>query len=121
VEDFVVAQEPDIAWLIALWIAIHGGDPAPEGPIPIDPTTALLAAALSTRLQEVRGVGSMTFEALRKGLESVGIAVREGEAGGPQIKEFEGTRVCTQVGGGRVYCFVVPRVTGPSTGGEPGR
>ena len=25
------AHELDISWLIALWFAIHGGDPSPEG------------------------------------------------------------------------------------------
>ncbi|MBV9918450.1 MAG: hypothetical protein JO153_18275 [Solirubrobacterales bacterium] len=119
-EDLVLAHEPDIAWLIALWIAIHGGDPAPEGPVAIDPTTALLATALSRRLQEVRGVGSLTFEALRERLASVGIAVREGEAEISQVEAFEGTRVCTEVPGGRIYCFFVPKVIGPPPG-EPGR
>lgn len=27
------AHQLDPAWIIALWLAIHGGDPAPEGPI----------------------------------------------------------------------------------------
>ena len=31
-EELVLAHEPDIAWLIAPWIAIHGWDPAPEVP-----------------------------------------------------------------------------------------
>jgi hypothetical protein len=116
VEEIILAHEPDIAWLVALWIAIHGGDPAPEGPIAIDPTTALLATALSSRLQEVHGPGPMTFEALRERLESAGIAVQ-----GPDASfAFEGTRVCTEVPGGRIYCFIIPKVTGPPPG-EPGR
>src|ERR1039457_206028 len=29
-KEIVLAHEPDAAWIIALWKAIHGGDPAPE-------------------------------------------------------------------------------------------
>ena len=119
-EDLIFTHEPDIAWLIALWIAIHRGDPAPEAPIAVDPTTTLLATALSTRLQEVHGVSSMTFESVRAGLEKIGVAAREEKAQTFETTAFEGTRVCTQVPGGRIYCFVVPRVTAPPPG-EPGR
>jgi hypothetical protein len=64
----------------------------------------------------------MTLDALRERLEAAGIAVREGGADAPQVETFafEGTRVCTRVPGGRIYCFVVPKVTGPPPG-EPGR
>ena len=29
-KELVLAHEPDAAWIIALWKAIHTGDPAPE-------------------------------------------------------------------------------------------
>jgi len=28
--DLVADHAPDIQWIIALWLAIHGGDPAPQ-------------------------------------------------------------------------------------------
>jgi hypothetical protein len=75
-ESFVLAHEPDVAWLITLWIAIHGGDPGPQGPIEIDETTALLAAALSARLGELYGAGAATVEELQDRLAGTGMAVR---------------------------------------------
>ena len=29
-QEIVLAHEPDAAWIIALWLAIHGGDGSPE-------------------------------------------------------------------------------------------
>jgi len=43
------ARDRDIAALIALWIAIHGGDPAPSEVV-VDETAILLAAALDSYL-----------------------------------------------------------------------
>jgi hypothetical protein len=43
-------RELDVASLIALWIAIHGGDPAPSEIIVEDDTAAFIAAALDRYL-----------------------------------------------------------------------
>ncbi len=42
-------READVAALIALWIAIHGGDPAPRKVV-VNDTTLLIAAALDRHL-----------------------------------------------------------------------
>lgn len=44
-----LAHLDDVAWLIALWLAIHGGDPGPD-PVQIDETTVLAAATLVSSL-----------------------------------------------------------------------
>ena len=47
-----LANEPDIMWIIALWFAIHGGDPNPEGGVhEVSEETYALANALVENLQ----------------------------------------------------------------------
>ena len=41
-EKLILAHEVDVAWLITLWLAIHGGDPAPDY-IKIDAQTQQLS------------------------------------------------------------------------------
>ncbi len=41
----------DAAWMIELWLAIHGGDPAPEGNAEIDDRTIQLVGELTEHLQ----------------------------------------------------------------------
>jgi hypothetical protein len=43
-------RELDVASLIALWLAIHSGDPAPSEIVVDDKTAALIAAALDSQL-----------------------------------------------------------------------
>jgi hypothetical protein len=127
-EEFVLAHEPDVAWLIALWIAINGGDPPPEGPIEVEETTALLAAALSARLGELYGAGAATAEALQDRLTGTGIAVRTDDASSFEPFHPEGKSFCINLpsqgtGTNRVaakhYCWYIPqRVPFPPT---PGR
>jgi hypothetical protein len=45
-------RELDVASLIALWLAIHGGDPAPSEIVVNDKTAALIAAALDSQLAD---------------------------------------------------------------------
>lgn len=49
--ETIQAHRTDIAWLVTLWLAIHGSDSVPER-IEIGETTATLAAALSAHLAE---------------------------------------------------------------------
>ena len=76
--EIVDIHVQDISWLIALWLAIHGGDPAPEGPVRIDETTALVAAALSARLTEING-GAVTGAALSERLGTVRVEPGAGQ------------------------------------------
>jgi hypothetical protein len=102
-------HELDAAWIIALWKAIHGGDPSPE----VGETTLLAAATLASQLAATHGNGSLTFAQLQQRLGEVGIEVTRGEApkaealqaGGPvrvpQPRQycfvFNGNRICTDV------------------------
>ena len=68
--NLVLAHKLDPAWLIALWLAIHGGDPVPET---IEEFVALNAlSSLSTTLKDV---------ALQERLN---------EALAPVLKEYQG-------------------------------
>lgn len=65
----------DIAALIALWIAIHGGDPPPKE-VKVDDTAVLIAAALDRHLANtIEGVGSEgpTEARMHKRLKSFGV------------------------------------------------
>jgi hypothetical protein len=117
-DNFVLAHEPDVAWLIALWLAIHGGDPGPEGPIEIDETTALLAAALSARLGELYGPGATTAETLQDRLAGTGMAVRTDGASFFEPFHPQGKVFCAGVGESKL-CFYIPqRVPFPPNPGE---
>jgi hypothetical protein len=77
-EDVVRDREPDIAWMVGLWLAIHGADTGAAEHVDtrVDETTALLAAALSARLSEVHGLGPVTFEKLEEQLGRAGILMQ---------------------------------------------
>lgn len=66
-----LSLDMDVAWLIALWIATHGGDPGPDDH---DELTWLLAQGLVTRLGE--RYPAATPATIEKRLEKLGIAVR---------------------------------------------
>ena len=65
-QDFTLAHELDAAWIIAIWKAIHGGDPSPEQ------VAVQAIAALSTRLAAPRE-HITTPEALQTGLKHLGV------------------------------------------------
>ena len=108
-----LAHELDAAWIIALWIAIHGGDPAPE---------VVAAQAIAALAQYVNGTTqpSFTLAELKVQFAKLGVVVteREREAAAsakPQILmaqegddrhefrvhqycfKFEGSTVCTEL------------------------
>jgi hypothetical protein len=80
IDDIVTTHQADIAWLIALWQIIHGGDPSPEGFV-ADETTLMLAGMLAAQLSKTRGSAPSTFESLKKIGERLGakVVVSEGE------------------------------------------
>ncbi len=108
-----LAHELDAAWIIALWLAIHGGDPAPE---------VVAAQAIAALAQYVNGARerSFTFEELKLQFAKLGVVVteREREAAAstkPQLLmaqesdernefhihqycfKFEGSTICTEL------------------------
>ena len=70
IRPIYLAHELDAAWIIALWIAIHGGDPSPE---------AVAAQAIAALAQYVNGTRqeTFTFEELKVQFASLGVAVTE--------------------------------------------
>jgi len=77
ISEVYLAHELDAAWIIALWKAIHGGDPSPE---------AVAAEAIAALAQYLRGAEySFSFTQLEKRFASLGIQVTESsEAAGAQ-------------------------------------
>jgi hypothetical protein len=68
----------DLASLIALWFAIHGGDPAPTEILVEDETAALIAAALDRHLADRYAdvtVPDHTAAQVEEWLKSLGIEV----------------------------------------------
>ena len=51
-KELYFAHSLDVAWIIALWLRIHGGDPAPDAQI--SETTELLARGLVGHLNATR-------------------------------------------------------------------
>lgn len=107
-----LAHELDAAWIIALWLAIHGGDPAPE---------IIAAQAIAALAQYVNGTRQQSFslEELQAQFGKLGVTVteREREATAslkPQLLmanedddrefrihqycfKFEGSTICTEL------------------------
>ena len=72
-KEIVLAHEPDAAWIIALWKAIHGGDPAPE---------AVAAGVIASMAPYLRSFGeTFTAQQLEAGFETLGVKVTQ-----PQVE-----------------------------------
>ncbi len=112
VRPIYLAHELDAAWIIALWLAIHGGDPAPE---------VIAAQAIAALAQYVNGTRQQAFtlEEMKVQFAKLGVVVteREKEATAsmkPQLLmsedndnrefrihqycfKFEGSTICTEL------------------------
>jgi hypothetical protein len=101
-----LAHEFDIAWIIALWKAIHGGDPVP---FRIDERTIAQLAATSQHLGRAQIAGHarpLTLPQLQKQLHAVmGIGLTE-EREAP--KEGDALVVHVPGGSGSFHCFRFP-------------
>ena len=112
-QPIFLAHELDAAWIIALWIAIHGGDPAPE---------VVAAQAIAALAQYVNGTTqrAFTLEDLKIQFAKLGVVVTEREreaatSAKPQLLmaqegndrrdfrvhqycfKFEGSTICTEL------------------------
>ena len=105
ISEITLAHEPDAAWIIALWLAIHGGDPGPEG-FQVDETAVFLASALSAHLSETIGGEALTTETLHSGAHEFDMEFDIRGSGGrpfPYCFEWKGERICVQVAHKPVY------------------
>jgi hypothetical protein len=121
IRNIYLAHELDAAWIIALWKAIHGGDPAPE---------AVAAEAIAALAQYLRGAEySFTFAQLEKQFANLGVQVTErseeaeakvaapkpvaaAQAGvqSEDERQFRPHQYCFKFKG-QVYCIELPRLT----------
>jgi hypothetical protein len=104
-----IAHELDAAWIIDLWLAVHGGDPALK---------VIAAQAVAALAQYVNGMCQRTFtvEQLKAQFAKLGVVVTEHEKEvesprglQPQLKadgecrvfqycfKFEGSTICTEL------------------------
>jgi len=112
IRPIYIAHELDAAWIIALWLAIHGGDPAPE---------VIAAQAIAALAQYLNGTRheAFTFEQLKAQFGRLGVVVTEREqeiesSKGPQLQlredrddreypvhqygfKFEGSTICIEL------------------------
>jgi hypothetical protein len=102
------AHTLDAAWIIALWKAIHGGDPGPE-------QIALEAiAALSGTLTSHGGVSPAegSFEELQTRLKTIGVEFEAGEKaaskGAATVEAFIPRTYCIVFKGQRI-CITLPQ------------
>jgi hypothetical protein len=113
--DVVLAHELDAAWIIALWLAIHGGDPGPET------VAAQAIAALAPYLTGAQS--SFSFSQLQTQFATLDIKVTESheeaaaEAHGKKTKARSidepqpqrNRQYCFQVGG-KTICAQLPAI-----------
>jgi hypothetical protein len=98
-----LAHELDAAWIIALWRAVHGGDPAPEA------VAAQVIAVLAPYLNGAQP--SLPFSELEKQYADFGIHIIErSEEGNVESSEFESGCEPT-FRRRRQYCFQFGRQT----------
>ena len=96
-----LAHELDAAWIIALWKAIHGGDPAPEV------VAAQAIAALVPYLKAAED--TLTFAQLEKQFKTLGADVTEKDQGaqGKTEAELRIHQYCFKFKG-NTYCVQLP-------------
>jgi hypothetical protein len=123
--DRKLAHELDASWIIALFKAIHGGDPSPDQQtVHLSEKTVEMVAALTEHLREtgvVRQTQALTLATLQERLKPFGIEVMEGETA-PAKEELRAARFGTPdepqhqppwcfVFHGQRICINRPRVT----------
>jgi hypothetical protein len=102
------AHELDAAWIIALWKAIHGGDPAPEQ------VAVEAIAALSGTLTSHAGTptSESSFAELQTRLKEIGVDLQQhAETGGKATESAESyvARTYCVVFKGQRICITIPR------------
>jgi len=116
IREIYLAHELDAAWIIALWKAIHGGDPSPE-------QIAAQAIAALAQYVSAPAKASFSFNELKAQFGKLGVQVTEraeesGQAGAkPQLampadadREFRIHQYCFKFKG-ETFCTELPALT----------
>lgn len=115
IREIYLAHELDAAWIIALWKAIHGGDPSPEK------VAAQAIAALAQYVSAPAQV-SFSFTELKAQFANLGVQVTErveeaAQAAKPQLamsadgeREFRIHQYCFKFKG-ETFCTELPALT----------
>lgn len=115
IREIYLAHELDAAWIIALWKAIHGGDPGPE---------EIAAQAIAALAQYVAppAQASFSFNELKEQFGKLGVQVSERAGEASQHKQELALRVddnpnkvnihqyCFKFKG-ETYCIQLPVLT----------
>ena len=113
--EVYLARELDAAWIIALWKAVHGGDPSPE---------TVAAEAIAALAQYLSGAEySLSFPRIEKELAYLGIQVTESNEIANSAKGNESVAKSKEEGqllrqyrfqiGEQVICVQLPKVPQP--------
>ena len=119
-KHLVLAHELDAAWIIGLWLAIHGGDPSPielSAEAVERVVESVLTATHATKEVQARPV---SFEHLQSTLKAMNIEVTRGtgaagvraEAATTESHANRERQYCFKYKG-NTYCITLPSVKGP--------
>jgi hypothetical protein len=119
IREIILAHELDAAWIIAVWKAIHGGDPAPE--LVAAQAIAALAQYVNPPIQR-----SFSFVELKEQFAKIGVHVTErtaeesartaeadskaAPARDKDEREFRVHQYCFKFKG-ETYCIELPALT----------
>jgi hypothetical protein len=76
----LTANDLEAASMIALWLLIHGGDPAPDGPAEVATIAGRIIASLSNFA--FGEASQTTVDAIRSRLDALQVRVQEGQSPG---------------------------------------
>jgi hypothetical protein len=99
VNNLQLAHELDAAWIIALWKAIHGGDPAPEA------VAAQVIIAVAPYLKAAED--TLTFPQLERQFKTLGAEVTNGAGAAKTEAAFHIHQYCFKFKG-NTYCVQLP-------------
>lgn len=118
--ELTLAHELDASWIIALYLAIHGGDPPPdEQKVRIDEGTIERVATMTEHLREIgalHNAPALTLATLQARMKSFGVEVVQGgqaeaeSIGDPVGPQYPPPLVCFVFQGIRI-CIERPRLT----------
>jgi hypothetical protein len=118
--EIELAHELDASWIIALYLAIHGGDPPPnEQNVRINEAIIQKVAELAAQFREtgaLRNAPPLTLAMLQERMKSFGVEVVQGEKieaeslGDPEGPQRPPLPWCFVFRGQRI-CVERPRVT----------